>query len=126
MSKTVVHHMGEMIQIFLAGDCHAAFSSVKKESGRCGLDVLRLAVQHHFYFARAYDGLAVDRDNLTRRVDIRVSLALRDEISDLAWGAGMPRSHWVAAILARFFEQTEHDAVVRPEEARGVGSRDWK
>lgn len=106
-------HLGEMIQFFLPWDCHAALERVKNSSGRFGIDVLRLAAQHCLFYPRLYSHLSYDKDGSRHRTDVRVSLALRDVLGDMAWRSGLPRNHWLSALLVRFFAVTDVGAVER-------------
>lgn len=94
-------HCGHMIEVWVDEITFLAWNEVLRDSGRCNIDLLKLAVEHRSWFSYLYKARPIKRE---RRICVRPTLNYRATLTELAWEHKLPRNRWLSNTVTQFLE----------------------
>lgn len=88
-----------MIEVWVDTDTHELWRRVISESGRCNIDLLKMAVEHRSWFGYLYRERPVKKDH---KIALRPTLRYRDNLTQLAWEHRLTRNQWLSNTVTQF------------------------
>lgn len=88
-----------MIEAWVLKTTHAKWRDVLEQSGRCNIDLLKLAVEHRHWFEHMYRERPIKKEV---KIAFRVNLRYRDNLTQLAWESNLTRNQWLSNTITQF------------------------
>jgi hypothetical protein len=103
-------HCGHMIEVWVDNDTHKLWRDVLEKSGRCNIDLLKMAVEHRTWFGYLYRERPVKKD---RKIALRPTLRYRDTLTQLAWDHKLSRNQWLANTVTQFLTIADIEKLIQ-------------
>ena len=104
------HHCGHMIEVWVDDDTHRLWRSVVERSGRCNIDLLKMAVEHRSWFPFLYREKDIQK---IKKLAFRPTLKYRETLTELAWEHKLSRNQWLSNTVTQFLKIADSDMLIK-------------
>jgi len=102
-------HCGHMIETWVLTSTYERWRDIIEKSGRCNIDLLKMAVEHRYWFAHLYRPKPIKKES---KITFRVNLRYRDNLTQLAWDSNLTRNQWISNTITQFLAIADTEKLV--------------